>query len=627
VAYQNAFMPDAPPTSIAFASVAQQVERRVWLRRWLAWLSGTLWPSVASLVILVSLDSATGHRLFSILAWMTLAAWLLVPIGLTLWHKPGHFSTLALWDRAAGRREAFASAWWFEQQSTLTESQRAHVNAQMAALPKALESLPKDLPLQPHRWIWLPLAVTITGSLISQSLHPSPEALTLDEAMQQAAKKEGLQLAKTDWQKKKLEGLNAEEQAALEKLKASLKQTAENLEKAGGKDARDVMSDLERRAREAENLAEKLGADQDAWASAKLIQSLREHADTADLGDAVAAKNAAQTAKAAEALAQQLKSPQLTNDTRERLNETLKDAKQQSEKEDKLRTVGQHVLKAGDQLQETKPAQAGDEFEKLAEKMSAQARREQAKDELEKLAQQLRDAGSNISGQNQAGGMQQMAAASQQNQSPQATPQVGQAQPPPQGQQGQQGQQQLQPPGLGQMGQQGQQQMLQQNPVPGTGKQQQMMMAQGQPGQQGKPDQGQPMLMAPVPGQKPGEKADAFMLGPPGGNQGDGPMMMLSTPGGLQAGVGKAELNAAPTSKQDTANQAVVAAQQNNEGQSSVRTIEGGVRKEQAARTASQIASEAIAAEEEALDEAALPPARREQVRRYFTELRKRLAK
>ena len=620
-------MPDAPPTSIAFASVAQQVERRVWLRRWLAWLSGTLWPAVASLVVLVCLASATGQHLFSILTWMTLAAWLLVPIGLTLWHKPGHFSTLALWDRAAGRREAFASAWWFEQQSALTESQRDHVNAQMAALPKALESLPKDLPLQPHRWLWLPLVVTIAGSLISQTLHPSPEALTLDEAMQQAAKKEGLQLAKTDWQKKKLEGLNAEEQAALEKLKASLKQTAENLEKAGGKDARDVMSDLERRAREAENLAEKLGADQDAWASAKLIQSLREHADTADLGDAVAAKNAAQTARAAEALAQQLKSPQLTNDTRERLNETLKDAKQQSEKEDKLRTVGQHVLKAGDQLQETKPAQAGDEFEKLAEKMSAQARREQAKDELEKLAQQLRDAGSNISGQNQAGGMQQMAAASQQNQSPQATPQVGQAQPPPQGQQGQQGQQQLQPPGLGQMGQQGQQQMLQQNPVPGTGKQQQMMMAQGQPGQQGKPDQGQPMLMAPVPGQKPGEKPDAFMLGPPGGNQGDGPMMMLSTPGGLQAGVGKAELNAAPTSKQDTANQAVVAAQQNNEGQSSVRTIEGGVRKEQAARTASQIASEAIAAEEEALDEAALPPARREQVRRYFTELRKRLVK
>ena len=38
-------------------------------------------------------------------------------------------------------------------------------------------------------------------------------------------------------------------------------------------------------------------------------------------------------------------------------------------------------------------------------------------------------------------------------------------------------------------------------------------------------------------------------------------------------------------------------------------------------------ALDAIAAEENALDEAALPAARREQVRRYFTELRKRFEK
>lgn len=611
-------MSAAASLSLTFAPVAQQVARRVGLRRWLGWLSRTLWFAVAGISVLVALAVLAGQTAFASLAWIALVAWLLIPLGLILWRKPGHYSTLALWDRAAGRREAFASAWWFEKQSELTAAERAHVEAQKAALPQAIQSLASDLPLQPHRWLWLPLVLTVAGMFFSQSLHPSPEITTLNDAMQQAAKKEAELIAKTDWQKKKLEGLNADEQAALEKLKASLKQTAEDLEKAGGKDARDVMSDLERRAREAEKLAESLAADKDAWASDKLVQSLREHADTADLGDAVAAKNAAQTAKAAEALAQQLKSPQLTQDTRERFNETLKDAKQQSEKEDQLRTVGQHVLKAGDRLQETKPAEAGAEFEKLAEKMSDLARREQAKEELEKLAQQLRDAGSNISGQNQAGGMQQMAAASQQAQSPQATPQVGQSQPQQQGQQSQQ--QQLQPPGLGQMGQQGQQQMLQQNPVPGTG-QQQMMMAQGK---QGKPGEGQPMLMAPVPGQKPGEKPDAFMLGPPGDKPGDGPMMMLSTPGGLQAGVGKAELNADPTAKQDTTNQAVVAAQQNNDGQSSVRSIEGGARKEGASRTASQIATEAIAAEEEALDEAALPPARREQVRRYFTELRKR---
>ena len=68
----------------------------------------------------------------------------------------------------------------------------------------------------------------------------------------------------------------------------------------------------------------------------------------------------------------------------------------------------------------------------------------------------------------------------------------------------------------------------------------------------------------------------------------------------------------------------MVRGQQNNEGQSTVRSVEGGARTEQSTRTATQAALESIQAEEAALDEAALPPARREQVRRYFNELRKR---
>lgn len=93
---------------------------------------------------------------------------------------------------------------------------------------------------------------------------------------------------------------------------------------------------------------------------------------------------------------------------------------------------------------------------------------------------------------------------------------------------------------------------------------------------------------------------------------------------GPKPGVGKADLNNTPTQKQDSGNQSVVQAQQNNEGRSTVRSIEGGPRTEQSTRSASQAALEAIQAEEVALDESALPPARREQVRRYFHELRKR---
>jgi hypothetical protein len=617
-------------TDITFASIAQQVARWVALRRWLGWLGRTLWIAVGGVAALALIAIISGSQAFSILAWIALAAWLIAPLAYILWQRPGSYSVLALWDQAAGRREAFASAWWFEQQQALTEAQKAHIDAQRAILPEAQTALSRDLPLQPHRWLWLPPVLALAGLFISAAVHPAPEVLTLDEKMEQVAKKEGEKLAQTDWQKKKLEGLDAEEQAALEKLKQSLKQTAEDLEKAGGKDARDVMSDLERRAREAEKLADRLAADKDTWASDKLIQSLREHADTADLGDAVAAKNASQTAKSADALAQQLQSPQLTNDARERLNETLKDSEKSAEKEDKTRTVGQHVLSAAEQMQKTQPAAAGAEFQKLAEKMRDQARREQAQKELEKLAQQLRDAGSNITGQNEAGGMKEMAAAgqqsplSQQQQKAGETPKVGQSQPQ---QPGQQGQPQMQPPGLGQMSQ-GQQQMMQQNPVPGTGQPQQMMMSQQPPGQQGQPPKdGQPMLFAPIPGQKPGEKPDAFMLGPPGQNPGEGPPMAIAMPGGKDPGVGKADLNADATDAQKAGNQNVVAAQQNNDGASSVRSIEGGARKEDASRTASQIATETLAAEEEALDEAALPPSRREQVRRYFTELRKRFEK
>lgn len=161
-----------------------------------------------------------------------------------------------------------------------------------------------------------------------------------------------------------------------------------------------------------------------------------------------------------------------------------------------------------------------------------------------------------------------------------------------------------------------------------------MMGQQAQPGQQGKPGQmpppadGQPMLLAPVPG---GPKPDPN--GPVMITQGENPpdsppqSTIAMTGSGQQPGMGRAELNNTPTQKQQTSHEDVVQAQQNNQGQSSVRSVEGGPRTEQSTQGATQTTLEAIQAEEEALDEAALPPARREQVRRYFNELRKRFEK
>jgi len=606
----------------AFALVAQRVQAWVALRRWLAVLRMTLIPASLVLVLLVLAALRGSSVVFS--PWLGLVVWLAGSLGYAWWRRPGEFSALALWDQAAGRREAFASAWWFEKNAEEGETARAHIDAQREILAQAWPaSLKQDLPLRPDRWLALPLLIAILGSFITIITAPPSEVVVMDQEMTRKAAEEAKKLAQTDWEKKKLAGLKEEESKQVEDLKQKLQKTAADLAQAGGKDARDVLAELEKRAREAEKLAEELGNGKEPWASEKLIAAMRQHADTADLGDAVAAKNAQAASQAAETLASQLKSPQISAEAKERMNETLKDAQQQADQEDRKRAVGQNVLAAGDQMQQGKPAAAGEEFQKLADKLRDLALREQSRKELEQLAQQLRDSGSNIAGQQNSGNgaMQQMSQAGQGE-----SPQQGQ-QSAPQGGQNQNGQQTLNPPGMGQSGQQNQ--MPQPQDGKGQGQQQPMMsMGQGQPGQagkQGQPGDGQPMLLAPIPGgAKPDDKAPTIIItgdgAPPDPN---GPM--LTMPGnGLPPGQGKADLNNTPTEKQSTGDQSVVRAQQNSEGQSTVRSVEGGARTEQSTRTSTQTALEAIQAEEAALDEAALPPARREQVRRYFNELRKR---
>ncbi|MFN0077379.1 MAG: hypothetical protein ACKVY0_12985 [Prosthecobacter sp.] len=604
----------------AFAPVAQRVRVWVTLRRWLAVLRMTLIPASLVLVLLILATLRGTSAVFT--PWLGLLMWLAGGLAYAWWQRPGAFSALALWDQAAGRREAFASAWWFEQRDEGGDAALAHIAAQREVLPQALTALKQDLPLRPDRWLAVPLLIAILGSFISVVTAPPSEVVAMDAEMTRKAAEEAQKLAQTDWEKKKLAGLNEDESKQVEDLKQKLQKTATDLANAGGKDARDVLAELERRARDAEKLADDLGNGKEAWASEKLIEALRKHADTADLGDSVAAKNAQSAAKAADTLASQLKSPQLGAEAKERMNETLKDVQQQSDKEDRQRTVGQSVLAAGDQMQQGKPAGAGAEFQKLADKMRDLALREQLRKELQQLAQQLRDSGSNIAGQNDSdGAMQQMSQAGQSGQQGQqgSTPQVGQAQNP---------QQQLSPPGMGQPQQGQQNQMQQPQGGQGQGQQQMLTMGQGQPGQpgqQGQQGSGQPMLLAPVPGAaKPDNNAPVVIMpGDPSPDDAKGPTIAM--PGsGQEPGVGKADLNNTPTPKLERGNQIVVQGQQNNEGQSTVRSVEGGARTEQSTRTATQAALESIQAEEAALDEAALPPARREQVRRYFNELRKR---
>lgn len=605
----------------AFSAASKRVVRWVVVRRWIALLGRTGWLATAVLAVVcavIGFGSATMSARLSIppglfVIWLA-GAWVFAWL-----RRPGAYSAFALWDQAAGRHEAFANAWWFDQLADKTAPQAEHIAAQLPILTEARHRLTRDLPVRWAKSAFAVPAVTLLAVIVSWWAGPRTAREFLDERQQQIARESAARMASPEWQKKNLARLAAPAKQELEKLKENIQKTAKDLQSSGNKDARQVLSSLENRARDAEKLTERIGGDGDSWASAEMIRELRRHADTADLGDAVAERNPAEAAKAADDLANQLKSPLLAAETRDRMKETLKEVQKQSAKEDRQRTVGENVLAAADRMNESKPADAAGEFEKLADKMREIARREQTRKELEKLAQQLRDTASSIAGQS-AGGMQQMAPAGQQSGSGPSgqAPRVSQS-----GQQGQSPGAPLTPPGLGQ----NQPEQMNQLPMQGSGSSQQLPMMIGRQPGKGQSGQGKPMLLAPIPGAKPNEQPSALLLGSQLPKGTPDRSIAIAAPGGNQPGAGKADLNNKPTDPQKSGAQGMVAAQQTNEGQSAIRSVEGGTRKEAAARSASEMAVEFIQAEEQALDEAALPPSRREQVRRYFTELRKRFEK
>lgn len=608
---------DRSPAQEGFTRIASRVALRVGWRRWMSLLIHS-WVAATSLVALLLLLSLLLRQSWiQGLAWLGFLAWLIGSLIWTWLQRPSTYSVFALWDKIAGRREAFASAWWFQQQESISLQAQEHLKTQLDELPEALQRLPQQLPISIDKKLAAPIALLLLGSLAFQFVQPRVNTLIVDDTMAEAAKAEAEKLNRSGWEKKHFNGLRETEQKDLKELQKSLQQAAETLENAAGKDTRGVIADLEQRAREAEKLAHRLAADQDAWASEKLIRSMRNYADTADLGDAVAARHAVESASAAEKIARNLTAPQLSQDATERWNQTLSDQEKSTEAADRTRLVGQHVLGAASKMAQRQTHQAGAEFQKLADAMREQAQREEASQQLKKLAQQLRDAGSSMAGQNQAGEMQKMTAAGPSG--TQGQPAPGQSPQVPQNQG--QAALQMQAPGIDQLSQQ----IMQQTPIPGTAQPQNMPFQPDQLGQKTAP--GQPMLFAPIPGQPPGNKPDAFLLGPPGPMNQEGPTTSLSIPGGKNAGIGQAELKTTPTAANDSSQQAVVAAQQNQEGASSSRSVEGGERPETASRRSSTLVLDALAAEEAALEETALPPARREQVRRYFTELRRRFEK
>jgi hypothetical protein len=615
------------PASPTFAEVARRVQHRLVIRKSLEFLLKT-WPWAALAVGLLSTARLMGS------AWITwdvvvtlLSVWLAGCLLLAVWGKADAYSALAFWDRAASRGDAFANAWWFEQQprDKRSRGQEYHLTAQRAALPAALPRLHDDVALPKTRWrVLLPVGALALMLIPVHREGALPDPV-LSDAARAVAKSEGQKLADKKLDSDKMNALTAQEKTELEKLQAKVQETAKALEQQEAKTARDVLGELERRAREAEELAKKLGAGDSAWASAQLVAEIRKHADTAALGDAVADKAPELTAKEAQAIADKLKSFELSIDMRDRFAEILREIGKHAQPEDKDRTVGQHVIAADHDMAQTLPQDAAKEFQALADKMRTLAAREKAREQLEKLAQQLRESGSNVAGEGTKG-MQQLAGNQDQQSSQGAA-----------GSKGQQGMMnlanapqmpQMQMPGLSngmqmQQGQQGQGQtqqgqMLTPSQNNGQGnKDGKSMAVVPSDGKSGPPKPNEPMLFAPIPGSDPNQPPDGAMLGLARGLNPAG-----SDPGNATSDPGKD-----PTEKIKASRGAQANVQRNADGSSTVRSIEGQTHNEQTARASQTTAIEAIAAEEGALDDVALPPARREQVRRYFNELRKKFEK
>lgn len=589
---------------------------------WVGWDRGTLLAGVAG---------AAALWLVAVAAW----SWL---------RSVSPLQALTHWDERAGHQDMFSSALEFAAtpDAALPEGERRHIEVALGRLPEALSTLPQALPLP--RWgglWWLP--VLAAGLAMLPRWQGGGEIVTvLDAAAVAAAAQEAEQIKQDAKDIKKIEeALTEEEKKELNQLQDLLGGAAEELGNAQDKTARDVLEALEARAKAAESLARKLNPLTDTWASEEMLREMSQHPDTADLAATVKDKSAGGASEQADKLAEALKDPNLKQETQARMALALERTMNKATAEDQEKPVGEHVGNADRKMQQKQALPAAGDFTQLANHFRRVEQREAAERKLRELSEKLREAGSQLAGskmesmenvaqgQNagqQGAGQQGMQGIQNQNfqipanQPPAMAPTPGQGQNQAAGQQP--GANAQMTPGMaapvpGQQGAQGQQ-----------GGQQ--GMAAAQPGQQGPPGQaGQQGLgslgqfSAPIPGMAPGAPApQGSGLGQPAA-AGAG-AMASGAAGGNQAGTGSTGLGNDPTQATTAANTSKVAAQTTATGESTMRTVQGQAREEQATRSRQEVAADFIKVQEEALDEQALPLSRRAHVLKYFTVLRQR---
>ncbi|MCB1237039.1 MAG: hypothetical protein KDM91_18365 [Verrucomicrobiae bacterium] len=633
------------PGRTEFVRAAETVRNRLGWLGFLRWLAAGHWAiALIGLGIVLWLRLGSGWRAGELrIVLGLLGAWIVVGIVVALARRPDRLRALLVWDEHGGWKERFSSAFAFADRSDRAayEGERLHIATALRDLPDALARVKADLPAPSLRWVWvLPLLAVIFAASPLLRLPLDPSDALLDPEMVAEARNQAENLARDAEEVKKVDGLDDAEKKEFEKLSAAVDGAAEDLADAEGQTAREVLEALEARARAAEALADKLGLATDAWASEEMLREMSQHADTADLASALKDKNADRAADESDLLADTLDDPEIKLETQDRLSAALDRTTEKATDEDKTKPVGERFGNAARKLDDKQSQTAAREFEELAKHFRQVKQREEAQEKLRDLAEKLRESGSSISGsklekmqqlagkgnagKQPPGGLQPLQQNPLQNM-PGITPMSqqpgqnagqqagnsGQSQQMPirgaQNPQGQ-GQQQGQPGGLAM-------------PVPGTGqKGQQQGLAMGQPGQ-GSGQKSGSGLLAPIPGQNPGGGSPAAGLGAPGAAGGQ------SAAGGDQAGQGTAAIGKQESEIAKAARDAKVVAQVNQDGESTMRAVEGKFREEKAQRTQQEVIVDFIKVQEEALDEQALPLSRRAQVQRYFNALRERFEK
>lgn len=635
----------------ALARAADVVRSRVGWNRFLGWLNRGRWAipllSIALVLVLRALGMTGGGEwlvVLGIVAVYGAAGWAWSRL-----RRPSRLEALSAWDDSGKRHELFSSAFAFLGDSVgsdqpLEEGKKLHVAQALKRLPEASAALRSDLPSPKMGWSW-GLAALAIGLAFSPFLKGAkvPGETALSPEMLEEAERQAAELSKEKDQFEKIAGLTEEEKKEMSDLRESIDGLAEDLANSDGQTARDVLEGLEARARAAERLARDLGATSNEWASEEMLREMSQHPDTADLAASIKDRNAELAAGESGKLAGVLNEDEIKIETQERVTSALERTMAKATEEDHQKPVGERVGNASRKLQDKQARTAAREFEELAKHFRRIREREAAEEKLKELADKLREAGSSISGSKMEK-MQKLASNGQgggkagengQNLSPLSQAPMPNAPgmtpmtptPTPGGQQPTGGSQQpigtnLPIPGSqspnGQGQQQGQGGVAM--PIPGTGQQGKVQqgLAAGQGNQPGGQQPGQGAgLLAPIPGQSPGGGMPGASLGGAAGGT-----TSMGAQGGNQAGTGTMGLGNQTSEAIKAAQDAKIVAQVNDDGDSTVRAIEGQARSEQAQRQRQEMLVDFIKVEEQALDGASLPLSRREHVLRYFTAIR-----